>query len=227
MRARRRELVALATVVVSSLAGVSCKDIGLAAPVDNGGACTNNSACVATTPSNTLSLSAATTSIPVGGGVAITPMYNGQLLISNSLALQATVSDSTVLSGSAFAASGLSVGGATITATYQGASASISFVVVPQDGLSGIMHLITSPSTGAWQWFPGAMHVVPGAAVEFGIGNGAVQHNVVFDSVPGAPQNIPAGASGFATVSTFETVGSFPFHCSIHGEAGVINVVSP
>lgn len=226
MRTRRRDLVALGALMLA-IAGASCKDIGLAAPVDNGGSCTNNTSCVAATPSNTLTLSAATSSIPVGGGVAITPMYNGQLLISNSLALQATVSDSTVLSGSAFAASGLSVGGATITATYQGASASISFVVVPQNGLSGIMHLITNPGTGAWQWFPGTMHVALGAAVEFGIANGSVQHNVIFDSVPGAPQNIPVGASEFATVSTFGTVGTFPFHCSIHGEAGVINVVAP
>jgi plastocyanin len=227
MRIRRRKLAAVAIVVICSLAGVACRNIGLAAPQDNGGSCTDNPACVAAKASNTLTLSATTTSIPVGGGVGITPTYDGQVLIANSLALQSTVSDSSVLSGGPFSALGLSVGGATITATYQGASASISFVVVPQDGVSGVMYVVANPTTGVWRWFPGAMHVAQGAAVRFLIPNSAVQHNVIFDSVPGAPPNIPDGATGFATVGVFGTVGSFPFHCSIHGEAGVINVVSP
>lgn len=224
MRIARRVLVSLGTLVLSAAGVAACG--GLAHSVSNdGNDVTNPLGQNPGTP--TLSLTATTNTVPVGSGVPITPTYDGQVLINNGSVPPAAVSDSSVISGSAFGVLGLSVGGATITATYQGSSASISFSVVAQNGIDGIIYNSTNSTTGVSTWFPGAMHVETGSTVQFAIPTGAVQHNVTFDPVPGAPPNIPAGVVGDAAVRVFSTAGSFPFHCTIHGEAGVVNVIAP
>jgi hypothetical protein len=51
---------------------------------------------------------------------------------------------------------------------------------------------------------------------------------VIFDPAPGAPADIALGSSGSAGLDRlFATAGSFSYRCTLHGETGVVNVVSP
>lgn len=197
----------------------------LSSPISDDGKLKQDSSYVVNTGVQVLSLSAASTDIGVSEFQAITATYGGQVLINNG-GMTSSVSDNSVLAGSAFGAVGLSVGGATITATYQGSTATISFNVHQYDGLSAIIAM-DKDSTGATAWFPDTTQVQAGSFARF---NTVKTHNVVFDSVPGAPPNIPLNVNAGQTnagVATgfFSLVGTYPYHCTVHGEKGVVIVV--
>lgn len=61
---------------------------------------------------------------------------------------------------------------------------------------------------------PSSMTVTRGSTVTWDNATG-VTHNVTFDT-PGSPANIGNFASG-AQTATFQTAGTFDYHCTIHG----------
>lgn len=205
--------LSLGGLLVASVAACG----GLAHPVSNDG----NDVTNPRTP--TLSLSADRTDLGVGDIQLITATYNGAVLNGGgTIPPTSTVSDPGVIAGGAFSATALSVGGAMITATYQGSTAAIGFTVHSQYGLAAIIGAYTNALTGESAWLPSSVRVQAGSTVQFNI---ASMHNVVFDAVPGAPANIAVGATGAAGIwRQFPTAGSFTYRCTIHGEAGLINV---
>ena len=71
---------------------------------------------------------------------------------------------------------------------------------------------------------PATLTVTAGTAVAFTNGSG-ITHNVTFDAVTGAPASSANYASGTFN-ATFNTKGTFPYHCTIHGQSmsGTITV---
>ena len=51
-------------------------------------------------------------------------------------------------------------------------------------------------------------------------------HDIVFDAVPGAPPAVEAG-DGFQVVRFFDSVGTFPYRCTIHPEMRGVVIVTP
>ena len=68
---------------------------------------------------------------------------------------------------------------------------------------------------------PFSVKVKAGATVQFSPGT---RHNVVFDIVSGAPQNIVS--SLYAALRSFPVAGTFTYSCTVHGESGVVNVTA-
>jgi hypothetical protein len=168
-----------------------------------------------------LSLSADSTAIAVGSGVSIKVMYNSEPFPFNTALLTTASSDSTKVECCAF---GVSVGSATLTYSYNGAQASIGISVHQNSaGASARLTASTNPNTGVSSWVTDSVQVPVSSLVEFAL---FPDHNVVFDSVPGAPSNIPApggtASSVFVFPRSFATPGVFTFHCSVHGESGVV-----
>jgi len=203
----------------------SCKAAGLATSPGDDGKCAS-SACVPNPGKQYLTLTADHTNLKVGENVSITANFGGMLLNGTGNYLPATISDSAILSGSAFSAYGRSVGTASVTATYQGTSATLTFSVVPNDaGISAIV-FVTVDAGGSANWFPYAARTHVGTTVQFGTtDNTNHKHNVIFDAVPGAPADITA--PGSTVTRLFATAGSFTYSCTLHGETGVVNVIAP
>lgn len=64
---------------------------------------------------------------------------------------------------------------------------------------------------------PNSVNVTAGQTVAFAFG--AVEHNVTFSATTGAPENV--GNSVSTTVlRTFNTAGTFLYHCTIHAGMG-------
>jgi plastocyanin len=69
---------------------------------------------------------------------------------------------------------------------------------------------------------PATLDVTVGQTVTWAFG--PVDHNVIFDPVTGAPQDIPDTRSTSVT-RTFNTVGTFPYVCTLHdGMTGQVRV---
>ena len=103
---------------------------------------------------------------------------------------------------------------------YESAVATpVDIIVLPRNGISAWVDV----DSAAYGWNPSAFHVTPGASVQFNIGKA---HSVVFDAVAGAPANIAGGSTGPDIVRVFSSAGTFPYHCSADGQAGVV-VVTP
>jgi plastocyanin len=79
-------------------------------------------------------------------------------------------------------------------------------------------------ATAANQFSPNVLDVTAGATVTWSFG--AVDHDVVFNAVAGAPSNI--GITRNANVSrSFPTAGNFPYSCTLHaGMSGTIRVAA-
>ncbi len=77
-------------------------------------------------------------------------------------------------------------------------------------------------STTAASFVPSEVNLLKGGTVTWNIGT--VAHNVIFNRVTGAPEDI--GVMSNAQVSrTFNTAGSFPYDCTLHaGMTGTVNV---
>lgn len=226
MRSRHAVWCSIGTVVLSVVSLVACG--GLSHGVSNdGNDVTNPIAVNPGTP--TLYLSAVNTDLAVGDGEAIDVTYDGATLKSGQ-AVFSMVSDTGVVYGSAFSVLALAVGSTTITANYNGSQASIGFTIHQNsEGADGLVLMMVNTITTAAFWVPSQLEVHVGANVEFELtpSPGSVMHNVVFDSIPGAPANIAAGASGLAAFRSFPTAGTYTYQCTLHGERGAIHVISP
>ena len=188
----------------------------LAQPVSNEGNDANNTN--GHNPgTNTLNLTVSNTNLAVGDTESVTGTYAGQTLYSDGT-FTATSSDPSVVWVGGVSMWARSVGSATITASYSKSQSTVTMFVHPSNGISAIVSLqATSPPA----WNPTPVRVQVGSNVQFGIGS---THNVVFDAIPGAPANIAVGATGANLVRLFSTAGSFTYQCTVHCEAGVINV---
>src|SRR6185312_15729778 len=162
----------------------------------------------------TLAVSVGSNVLAVGDTVTINGSLNGAPLSNNGL-LTVTSSDPSVATAGGTVIFARSVGQTTINVTFNGVTASppIGIGVVPNAG------------GGSSAFVPAAVTVPTGAQVAFTFGP---QHNLVFQSVPGAPANIAqsSGGGGVYATRTFSTAGTFAFQCTIHGESGEI-VVNP
>jgi len=240
MRITLARMMALGALVVVIACVSSCDALGLAHPVNNDGscagnlsACSNPGTCVgsATIPchnvgANVLNLAPDSADLAVGELSNITATYGGSTLtgFADGPLVPATISDSSVIAGTAFYATALSVGTATISATYNGSQAMVTFTIhQTANGVSAFVFMNSNSETGAASWSPISARVQAGWTVQF---NTMAAHNITFDAIPGAPANIPA-LSFNPTLRIFSTVGTFPYHCTLHGEAGVVNVVAP
>ena len=215
MRITRRA-IAMVGILAFSAAGVAACG-GLAHPVSNDGSCPPGTPGCLNPGTHTLNLTVSNTNLAVGDTESVTGTYAGQTLYSDGT-FTATSSDPSVVWVGGISMWARSVGTATITASYQAAQSTVTISVHPSNGISAIVNLqATSPPA----WNPTPVRVQVGSNVQFGIGS---THNVVFDAVPGAPANIAVGASGANLIRLFSTAGAFTYQCTIHGEAGVINV---
>lgn len=173
----------------------------------------------------TLAVSVGSNVLAVGDTVTINGSLNGAPLSNNGL-LTVTSSDPSVATAGGTVIFARSVGQTTINVTFNGVTASppIGIGVVPN--AAGVSAQVALQSGGGSSAFvPAAVTVPTGAQVAFTFGP---QHNLVFQSVPGAPANIAqsAGGGGVYATRTFSTAGTFAFQCTIHGESGEI-VVNP
>jgi plastocyanin len=70
---------------------------------------------------------------------------------------------------------------------------------------------------------PTPASIVPGGTITFAFGT--IAHNVYFDSIAGAPADIPGNNAGTSVSRTFETAGTYTYNCHIHpGMNGTIVV---
>ena len=81
----------------------------------------------------------------------------------------------------------------------------------------------TVSATPQLTFAPSTLTVQVGQSVTFEFGS--VAHNVFFDSVAGAPADIPGSNVNTSAVRTFGTAGTFPYECHLHvGMSGTVVV---
>jgi plastocyanin len=202
---------ATAAVVLAASCG------GLAHPVSNDGADANNpnGANLGTT---ILTINASRSPLGVGDTASITGHLGGMPIFNNG-AFQATSSDPSVLFVGGTSLFARSVGTATINASYNGYQASPPLTVTVHQASDGTSATIGVQNTDPPAFAPKVVYVKTGAQVQFSVGT---THNVVFDLLSGAPQNVQTGAG--SVLRTFPVNGMFTYKCTVHGESGVVNV---
>ena len=118
---------------------------------------------------------------------------------------------------------GFSLGSETATksvAVTAGGTASVNFGVrvIPAANAS-----VTAGNDNRFS--PPEVNIVRGGTVTWTFGS--VPHNVIFNSTTGAPANIPV-VSSTTQSRTFNTVGTFPYDCTLHsGMTGTVQVHAP
>lgn len=75
----------------------------------------------------------------------------------------------------------------------------------------------TINASAALVFAPNSVNVQAGQSVAFQFG--AVEHNVTFTAAAGVPENIGNSAST-TVLRTFNTVGTYVYHCTIHAGMG-------
>ena len=203
----------------AALVAAACGNISH--PLSNDGADAGNP--IGANPgSTTLFVDVDNATLTVGGTASITGSLGGSPLQNNGL-FSATSSDSSVATVGGLTIFARSVGSAMINASYSGynASSPIGISVVPT--ASGVAALVSDYGVGGPAFVPASVTIPAGLKVSFALKPG---HNVVFDSVPGAPQGISPSASTTVADIQFPVAGTFTYRCTIHGEAGVV-VVTP
>lgn len=203
--------------VVMALAAAACGT--LSHPLSNDGADAGNP--VGANPgSTTLFVDVANSTLMVGDTTSITGSLGGSPLQNNGL-FTATSSDSSVATVGGMVIFARSVGSTLINASYSGyqASSPIGISVVPTAG--GVAAFVADYGVGGPAFVPALVTIPVGLKVSFALKPG---HNVVFDSVPGAPQGISPSASTTVVDLQFPIAGTFTYKCTIHGEAGAVAV---
>lgn len=212
----------LASCVLAIVSVAGCGT--LAHPSNNDGADSGNPTGINSGATPTLTLEADSAAIAVGSGSVIRVYYNGQPFPFGTSLLTMTSSDSTVVGCCAY---GSSVGSATLTYTYANLQASVDMAVHQNSNGAWARLGAVTRATGSF-WVPDSVHVPVGSLVEFSL-FAEGKHNVAFDSIPGAPADIPTPTQTVPPVivaRTFSTAGRFPFRCTLHGETGVV-IVTP
>jgi plastocyanin len=207
---RARTCAVSAAVLFSASCGV------LAHPVSNDGSDTGNPNGL-TTGGTILTISASRSNLGVGDTASIVGTI-GQQAIANNGSFVATSSDPTILFVGGTSMFARSVGAVTVTATDNGYQATMSVSV--HAAANGTSATIGVANTDPPAFSPNNVYVKVGSTVQFSTGT---THNVVFDLLTGAPQNIAAGAG--VVVRSFTVAGAFTYSCTVHGEAGVVNVM--
>lgn len=72
----------------------------------------------------------------------------------------------------------------------------------------------TVAATPSIAFSPAATTIAPGGTVTFAFGS--VPHNVYFDATAGAPSDIPGNNANTTVSVTFNTPGTYVYHCHIH-----------
>ena len=134
-------------------------------------------------------------------------------------------SNSTVASlssnGSVATVTAAGLGTSSVTATVDQVTSNTASVTVTNSFPSSAD--ISVGAGGANAFDPSAVDIGAGGTVNFNWGS-SVTHNVTFDSPPASVPNSGDKSSGTFTV-TFNTAGTYNFHCSIHaGMNGVVTV---
>lgn len=147
-----------------------------------------------------------------------------------------TVGQSDQFSASAFAAGGTSVSPAPAftwsssapavasvdqTGRVQARAAGQTTIAASAGGVTGTLD-VQVRSSGATpvistlpnSFVPDSVAIAAGGSVVFAFGGG-IDHNVMFNAVAGAPNNIPTARDQQFT-RTFSVRGSFPFQCTLH-----------
>lgn len=203
-------------LAAASVFGVAACGV-LAHPVSNDGADAGNPN--GNNPGTTiLTINASRSPLLVGDTATITGSVGG-LPISNNGAFQSTSSDPSVLFVGGTALFARSVGTATINASFNGYVAPMPLTITVYPASNGAYATIGVQNTDPPAFAPANVYVKSGALVQFNVGS---THNVVFDLLAGAPQNVEKGAG--SVLRTFAVTGSFTYQCSAHGESGVVNV---
>ncbi|HEV8411859.1 MAG TPA: hypothetical protein VGQ30_15245 [Gemmatimonadaceae bacterium] len=222
MANRHRRLGSIAVIVCSAALMTSCAH----AINDDGNDITNPQGHNPGT--HTLLATADRTDLGVGESAVITVTYDGATIAGGvpGNALTASVSDPGVITGGGNGAIATSVGSATVTLTYQGVTATLSFTVHRKDGIDALLYPVTNQLTGVAMWTPpGGVHVPVGSTVEFTMKNSGVAHNIIFDAIPGAPEDIGQTGTTTAASRLFQTAGVFTFTCTLHGETGIVTIL--
>lgn len=141
----------------------------------------------------------------LGGGGSILPAQN-----------------TTAANGNASAARTLGAGLGAQTATASAAA----LPGAPVDTFTTTAAIVTTVDVRNNSFTPATLTNIPlHTTITFDWGTGPTSlHNVTFDAVAGAPADIGNKSSGTAT-ATFNTAGTFPYHCTNHaGMTGSIQV---
>jgi plastocyanin len=140
------------------------------------------------------------------GGGSITPPQNTTAPNGNATATRTL-------------GAGLGVQTATATAAALSGPPSVKFRTTAA--------IITTVEVRDFSFTPDAIVVPLNTAVTFNWGGGPTAlHNVTFDAVSGAPAAIPNRTSG-SQQRTFDTAGTFPFHCTNHAQMTGTVTVNP
>jgi plastocyanin len=226
MRNTLRGFASAGAIALCAAGVLGCDSIGLSHPISNDGSCAGSTSPTCTNPgAQVLNLSVISTVLQVGTNQPITASYGGLALNGSGYAVPATFSDSSVIVGGAFGVYALTVGHSSLTAIFNGSQVVLGFdVVANSDGISSIVEPQVYVGSGV-QWVPAAPTVQTGWTVQFRATDNTLQtHNVVFDSPPGPVQDV---AQGVTASRVFSVPGSYSYHCTLHGETGVINVITP
>ena len=141
----------------------------------------------------------------LSGGGTITPPQN-----------------TTAVNGNASAARTLGAGLGAQTATASAAA----LPGAPVDTFTTTAAIITTVEVSDFQFAPSTLSSIPsGTTITWAWQGTTALHNVTFDAIGGQPANITNRTSGTGT-ATFNTAGTFPYHCTNHPQmTGSVQVV--
>lgn len=173
----------------------------------------------------TATLAGASMAIGATGTLTVTPRdARGAAMTGTSGATFATSDRTKALVDANGVVTAVAPGTATITTslTRDGTTATATTNVTVTAPVAAAA-AITVQATDANVFTPPTITVAQGGTVTWTFGG--IGHNVVFQST-GAPSNI-AITSGATAQRVFETIGSYPYACTLHaGMTGTVNVVA-
>jgi plastocyanin len=109
-----------------------------------------------------------------------------------------------------------------VTATFAGLATPVTFTASASAPPTSVGVSVNNNS-----FDPNEAVVKTGGTVTWTWNSGVVQHNVTYSTGPGTlPANSPTQAGGTTFSTTFTSIGTYAYHCSIHaGMDGTIKVV--
>src|SRR2546425_317313 len=110
----------------------------------------------------------------------------------------------------------------TVTATFSGLATPVTFTATASGAPTAVGVSVANNS-----FSPATANVKVGGTVTWTWNSGPTGHNVTYSSGPGTlPANSPTQASGTTFSTTFTTVGTYAYHCTIHlGMEGTVKVL--
>ena len=110
----------------------------------------------------------------------------------------------------------------TVTATFSGLATPVTFTATASGAPTALGVSVANNS-----FSPATANVKVGGTVTWTWNSGNTGHNVTYSSGPGTlPANSPTQAGGTTFSTTFTTVGTYAYHCTIHfGMEGTVKVL--